>query len=723
MDPVVLSGVLGATTAVAGGAAATLGALRRRDRRRLDAAGQRLDVLEQRTLGVLDSGRDGVLLHGADGRVTEVNEAAARILDLSRADLVGHLVAELPVTWITEEHRTVAPGAIFTARGGGLPGGAAPFVVGAVPSTGAPVRWVQTSTRTLPRADGGHELLTTLADVTGPREIRAALARSETQFRLAMENAPIGMVLTDRHWRLVEVNQAFAQMLGLPPEQLLGRDLSSLSHPGDRAAERAHVQQVLAGVGARFTLEKRYLRADGQTIWAVLDAVLVRLPSGEPDQFVAQVRDSTESRMQSEMLAHRALHDPLTGLGNRAAMHDELGHRLEPPDASGRVAVIVVDLDEFKEINDRYGHAAGDDVLVHVGGVLRAACGGRGTAFRLGGDEFVVVVVDHDAGAAAFEIATAVHRGLANPVRSQARRFPVRASLGVAVVDEALRASGMTGVLAAGDAALYRAKGLGRSRTEVYTPDMDVPEVSRHGAQHELSRAIEEGQLVLHFQPVVDLVARTIVGHEALVRWQHPERGLLLPGSFLDVASEGGLAVPLGLEVVRQAVAHLARTGPAGRWVSINASAEQLGDGELVAAIRTGLERAGLQHGRLMVELTETSLEPSPGVRRDLVDLHADGVPVLIDAFGTGVPPLPYLRDLPLAGIKLDMSFTAGIPENPAAARVARGLGAMTRAMGLLSVAEGVETSEQATFLRDAGWQLGQGWLFGVARADQGPTG
>ncbi len=709
--------VLGAATLALAVVAAVLWWSRRRERDETLEATERADVAQRRAMSVLAAGRDGVVVHAPDGRILELNEAAARVFDRPLPDLVGMTVTELPVTWVTEENLAVAPAQVFAARGAALPGDPASFVVGAVPTSGAAVRWVQTATRTVPSADGAHELLTTLADVTGPREIRAALARSETQFRLAMENAPIGMVLTDRQWRLVEVNAAFAQMLGVAPESLVGRDLSTLSHPGDRAAERAHVQQVLAGVGSRFSLEKRYLRADGQTVWAVLDAVLVRSPAGEPDQFVAQVRDSTEARMQSEMLAHRALHDPLTGLGNRAAMQEELTGALSEPDADGRVAVIVTDLDEFKDINDRYGHAAGDDVLVHVAGVLRAACGGRGTAFRLGGDEFVVVVRDPQAGPAAFEIATAVHRGLANPVRSQQRRFPVRASLGVAVVDEQLLPTGMTGVMAAGDAALYRAKNAGRGRTEVYTHDMDVPEVSRHGLQHELNHALDAGELVLHFQPVVDLSTRAVVGHEALVRWQHPERGLLLPGSFLDAASEGGLSVRLGLEVVRMAAAHLVNTRAHERWVSINVSAEQLGDGELVAAIRGSMERAGLESRRMMVELTETSLDPSPGIRRDLVDLHAGGVPVLIDAFGTGVPPLPYLRDLPLAGIKLDMSFTAGIPEDPAAARVSRGLGAMTQEMGLMSVAEGVETSEQATFLRDAGWQLGQGWLFGPARA------
>jgi diguanylate cyclase (GGDEF)-like protein/PAS domain S-box-containing protein len=707
---------LGVAVLALGAAVVLLVNARGRARQAGETQAARVRALEQRVAGVLATGRDGVVVHGPDGTVLEVNEAAVEVLGAPRRELVGRSVHDLPVRWVTDDGLAVAGGAVFAVRPG-APGEA--FAVGVLPQDGG-LRWVQAMTRAVPGADGRPELVTTLADVTGPREIRAALARSETQFRLAMENAPIGMVLCDAQWRLVEVNTAFAQMLGTQPEVLLGRDLSTLSHPGDRASERAAVQRVLAGEGSRFTLEKRYLRADGQTIWTVLDAVLVRGPSGEPDQFVAQVRDSTESRLQSEMLAHRAAHDPLTGLANRAVMQETLAAALAEPGASGRVAVLVLDLDEFKEINDRFGHAAGDEVLVHVAGVLRAASGGRGTASRLGGDEFVVVVHDPDAGRAVFEIASAVHHGLANPVRSQRRRFPVRASLGVAVVDDALLAAGAAAVLAAADAALYRAKAAGRSRTEVYHPDMDISAGSRHGAVSDLARAIEHGELVLHYQPVVDLGTGAIVGHEALVRWQHPERGLLLPGSFLDTATEGGLSVALGKETVRQAVGHLVRTAPAGRWVSVNVSADQLGDGELVAHVRTAMQGAGLQPGRLLVELTETSLDIGPRVRHDLTELHALGVPVLIDAFGTGVPPLPYLRDLPLAGIKLDMSFTAGIPEDPAAARVSRGLGAMTRAMGLMSVAEGIETTEQALFLRDVGWQLGQGWRFGVAREPDG---
>jgi len=669
---------------------------------------------------VLATSRDGVVVHSPAGVVLDVNDAALRLLDAPRSAVVGAALASLPVRWVGEDGRDAAPAAVFAQRRAETT--AESQAVGIVPVSGGPVRWVHASTNAVTAAGGGHELLTTLADITGPREVRAALARSETQFRLALENAPIGMVLTDRQWRLVEVNAAFAAMLGVEPQALVGRDLSTVGHPGERAAERAHVQQVLAGVGERFTLERRYQRSDGQTIWAVLDAVLVRTPTGEPDVFVAQIRDSTEARMQSEMLAHRAAHDALTGLANRAVMTETLQAALAEADAAGRCAVLVIDLDEFKEINDRFGHPAGDEVLVHVAGVLRAAAGGRGMPSRLGGDEFVVVVQDADAGRASFEIAAAIHYGLANPARTQRRRFPVKASIGVAVVDDELRASGSMGVLAAADVALYRAKAAGRSRTEVFRPDMDVAQSTRHGAQAELARAIETGELVLHYQPIVDLGRGQVVGHEALVRWQHPERGLLLPGSFLGTATEAGLGVALGRAVARMAVAHLASTAEVGRWVSINVAADQLGDGELVGTLREELERSGLPAGRLVVELTETSLDVSPAVRRDLSELYAARVPVLIDAFGTGVPPLSYLRDLPVSGLKLDMGFTAGIPDDAASARVARGLAAMASEMGLISIAEGVENERQAAFLRDAGWRFGQGWFFGVARSTDDPA-
>src|SRR5674476_1310317 len=451
-------------------------------------------------------------------------EATGTSRTRAAASILGRSVHQLPVRWVTEKGQDAAPGAVFGRSSSVLPD-AAPFVVGAMPNTGAPVRFVQVITRAVAMPDGGMEMLTILADVTGPRQMRAALARSETQFRLAMENAPIGMALADPQWRLQAVNAALAALFATEPAALIGRDLSALSHPDDRATERAHVQRLLAGEGDRFSLEKRYLRPDGQTTWAVLDVVLVRTPEGAPDHFVAQLRDVTDARMQSEMLTHRAMHDPLTGLANRMLMQEVLQKAVEPQDAPGRVAVLAIDLDEFKEINDRYGHPAGDDVLVHVAGVLRAATAGRGTVSRTGGDEFVVVIQDNDAARASFEVAAGIHRGLLNPVRGRRRQLPVRASIGIAVAEPSVLTGGAMGILAAADAALYRAKGAGRSRTEVFDRSMTMATGSKHGAVAELVQAIERGELVLHYQPTVDLATGVVVGHEGLVRWQHPERG------------------------------------------------------------------------------------------------------------------------------------------------------------------------------------------------------
>ncbi len=694
-----------------------------------EARSGREATIHRRLAAVLAAGRDGIVLHAPAGEILVVNLAAAQMLDVAPGDVVGRSVHALPVRWVTEEGQDVPSGAVFPGSTT-MRAEARALAVGVLPRTGAPVRWVQVLSRPVPAPDGGIEMLTVLADVTGTREARDALARSEAQFRLAMENAPTGMALVDAQWRLQEVNAAMSRLLGGAPQALVGRDLSALSHPEDRAAERAQVQRLLAGEGDRFTVEKRYLRPDGQTVWTVLDVVLVRLPDGGPDHFVVQLRDVTDQRLQSEMLAHRAVHDPLTGLANRALMQDVLQRAVEPPDAPGRVAVVAVDLDEFKQINDRYGHAAGDDVLVYVAGVLRAATAGRGTVARIGGDEFVIVVQDNDAARAAFEVAAGIHRGLMNPVRTHRRQLPVRASVGIAVAEPAVLSAGAMGILAAADAALYRAKAGGRSRTEVYDRSMTATAGSRHGGVAELVQAIERGELVLHYQPTVDLATGHVVGHEALVRWQHPERGLLLPGAFLQTAAQAGLAVQLGTEVVHQAAAYLSRTAASGRWVSVNVSPEQLGDGEFAAQVLMAVSRYHLEPGRLVVELTEAALVDSGSrVRHELADLRRAGVPVLLDDFGTGIAPLSYLRDLPVDGVKLDMSFTAGIPEDPAAARVSRALGALAREMEMLTIAEGVETADQANFLRECGWSYGQGWLFGageservsVQRLDEGP--
>ncbi len=664
--------------------------------------------------------KEGVLVQSLTGRVLDMSERAAAILGIDAESSVGRTIADLPLVLLNEQGLAMNPAAVLShrtiaARGGGDEGH---VLVGiALPGTdGSQARMVQVSSQLVPAGDGDADaMLTTLVDVTGRREVEAALTRSEMQFRVAMENAPIGMALVDLDWEIVEANAAFAELLGTSVGALRGYRMEDLSTPDSRPAERLEVDRLLGGGQHRFSLEKKYQRADGHLVWVALDAALVRTPSGQPDHFVVQVRDSTESRLQAEMLTHRAMHDPLTGLANRTLLQEVLQSVLEQPGVGERVAVLACDLDGFKEINDRYGHAAGDEVLVHVAGVLRAATARRGTVARLGGDEFVVVVQDVDGPKAVFEVAQAVHAGLRETVRVGRRRLTVAASIGIALADPETAAGGAPALLAAADAALYRAKASGRSRTEVFEASMTAGSAS--DLQRELAVALAEDQLVVHYQPIVDLADARVVGYEALVRWQHPYRGLLLPGSFLPHIQEAGMAVALGQFVATRVVEFVASTVDKTRWVSVNVSADQLGDGEFATTLLGEISRHRLTAGRVVVELTESSLVASgTRIRHELTQLSAAGVPVLLDDFGTGVSPLSYLRDLPVAGVKLDMSFTSGIPEDPTAGKVARALGALARELAMVTIAEGIEHEEQAEFLHRNGWRYGQGWLYGPAQ-------
>ncbi|TQL04501.1 bifunctional diguanylate cyclase/phosphodiesterase [Cellulomonas sp. SLBN-39] len=688
---------------------------RRQARRNVDLLRHALE-LRQRYDALQAVTREGVLVQSEDGLVLDISARAAAILGVDAGDAVGRRVADLAVPFVDEHGLAMHPAAVLGAQRGARPGGE-PLVVGVLaPVPGTRPRVVQVAARPVPAADGTRPaVLTTLVDVTVRHEAEVALSRSETQFRVAMENAPIGMALVDLDWQITEANAALADLLGTHVAGLRGFRLDELAAPEDRAQQRMEMDRLLGGGQHRFSLEMRCRRADGHLVWVVLDAALVRGPEGRPDHFVVQVRDATESRLQAEMLTHRAMHDPLTGLANRTLLQEVLQSALEQPGAQDRIAVLACDLDGFKEVNDRYGHPAGDEVLVHVAGVLRAATGGAGTVARLGGDEFVVVVQDADAVKAVFEVASEIHTGLREPLRVGRRRMGVGASVGIALAEAHLVEAGAPTLLAAADAALYRAKAAGRGRTEVYDASMELATATT--LQRELQQAVAQGELVVHYQPIVDLSDVHVVGYEALVRWQHPQRGLLLPGAFLPHLQEAGVAVALGQLVVMQVVEFLARTEDTGRWVSVNVSADQLGDGEFATRLLQELSRHRVTAGRLVVELTESSLVASgTRIRHELTQLSAAGVPILLDDFGTGVSPLQYLRDLPVAGVKLDMSFTSGIPHDPTAGRVVRALGALARELAMVTIAEGIEHEEQAEFLRHNGWRYGQGWLFGAAQ-------
>lgn len=686
-----------------------------RARRTRDEALRKERSMRKQFEAILSSTRDGVVITARTSEIVVITDMAAHMLGVDKAMVLGGSLGKMPFNAVDEHGRPLLAHEVFTpGRDDGKP-----RVIGVPGRRGTEdVRWLHVRTQMVMDAiDGDSATLTTLMDTAGLQEAAEALSRTDAQFRRAMENAPVGMALVDLEWRLMSVNRAFATMMGSTVAALKGTPFSALSHPHDVQAEREQLQRLYDGMQNHFSVEKRYVRADGNVVWAVLDVALVRYAGGAPDHYVVQVRDSTDDRLHSELMAHRAMHDPLTGLANRTLMQEVLQKVVDLPDAAGMVGVIAVDLDGFKGLNDRFGHAAGDSALVHVAGVLRSATAGRGTVARIGGDEFVIVVKDPDCSKALHEIASSIHSGLKRPLQVKRHQINLHCSLGIAMADEDTIAGGAPSLLSAADSAMYRAKALGKSRTEVYDPTMQVASDHQSGLSNELALAIERGDLVLHYQPVMDLASRSVVGYEALVRWQHPTRGLLLPGAFLGLLDDRRLATDLGTALVEQAAVFLTQCPSQEVWVSINVSADQLGDSEFANSVLSAIARYHLSPQRLVVELTEASLvAPNTRIRHELTELRNAGVPILLDDFGTGVSPLSYLRDLPVSGVKLDMSFVAGIPEDPSGARVSRALGALARELGLATIAEGIETESQADFLSRCGWKYGQGWLFGVAQ-------
>jgi diguanylate cyclase (GGDEF)-like protein/PAS domain S-box-containing protein len=681
-----------------------------------DAATARATGLRRQLDAVVAAARDGVVVTSGTGDILMMSETAALSLGVNVAEALGRPVARLGLRTIDEGMHPVNLQEVLSAR---YNRGLDARIVGVPGRRGIEdVRWLRVTTVEVPQADpDGPVSVATIVDSTGTTDAAEATNRTDQQFRKAMENAPVAMAFVDLEWRLMEVNRAFAEMVGSTVSALRGTPFAALSHPADVSKEREELQRLYDGAQPRFSIEKRFVKSDGLVTYAALNVGLVRHPGGAPDHYVVQLRDTTQDRVHSDQLAHAIEHDPLTRLANRTLMNDVLEKAVGQPDAIGRVAVLAVDLDGFKSLNDRFGHAVGDDALFHTARVLEAAAGRHGKAARIGGDEFIVIIDEADAAHCAVAVADAIHEGLRKPLSLKRHQLNLHASVGIALADSGTLVDGMASLLNAADAAMYRAKAAGKSRTEMYVPSMRI-DAEAHGALIlELRQAIEHGDLVLHYQPIIELSDRTVVGYEALVRWQHPTRGLLLPGAFLPLINDRQLSVELGAALVDQVMEFLAENRDSQAWVSLNVSADELGDSQFADRVLTSIAQHHLSPHRLVVELTEASLvSPNTRVRHELTEMRNAGIPILLDDFGTGVSPLSYLRDLPVSGVKLDMSFTAGIPEDPAGARVSRALGALARELGLATIAEGIETESQAEYLRSCGWRYGQGWLFGVAQ-------
>jgi diguanylate cyclase (GGDEF)-like protein/PAS domain S-box-containing protein len=544
-------------------------------------------------------------------------------------------------------------------------------------------------------------------------------ARETTeQFRLAFESGASGMALSAPDGHFIKVNEALCEMVGYPEEELLQRDFQSITHPDDLYGDLAQQRALLEGATDVYETEKRYVHSDGHEVWVRLGVSAAREADGSVRYFIAQTIDVTERRRFEAELSHRALHDPLTNLPNRALFMDRLTHALqrlrrEP----GELAVLFIDLDRFKLVNDSMGHSAGDSVLTAAAKRLAVATRAGDTLARFGGDEFAVLC--EGAGVEeARRVAQRIVDEFQTPFDQEGREFNLSLSVGVRVSDAASADSPDT-LLRDADVALYAVKGAGRGDYQLFDPRSQLTNTDRLAVEHAIRLGLQREEFILQYQPEVDLASQRIVAVEALIRWQHPERGLVPPGDFIPVAEETDLIVPMGEWVLREACSQLASWRASGTAdealrVAVNVSARQLSDPGLPRTVGDALGSAGLEPDALCLEITESAVVHDTAIVHSNLDaLKELGVGLALDDFGVGFSSLSQIRALPPVDvIKLDRSFTSGLGTNESDTAVVMAVLNLARSLGLKAVAEGIETEAQLGRLIAEGCDIGQGFHF-----------
>ncbi len=518
------------------------------------------------------------------------------------------------------------------------------------------------------------------------------------------EISPTLLCVLDRDAIFQQVNPAAERILGRSPQSLVGTSLLDILHPDDR--ER--VQRVGPRLGEGVTdLETRCLHRDGSYRWLLWNGV-----SDRAQGLVHGVALDVTDRHQSEaQITHLAYHDPLTGLPNRALLLD----RLEMAIAHGQrhqvgVAILFIDLDHFKLINDSLGHAAGDQLLQETGRRLRQVLREEDTVARLGGDEFIALLPGPLEPAHVSAVAEKLRQAIGQPMSVEGHELTVSASIGIGLHPG--DGDDPQTLLKNADTAMYRAKELGRDGHQFYTAAMGARVREQFDLETRLRHALAHGDLSLHYQPILDLRQGEIVGLEALLRWEDPDRGTVLPAEFIPLCELTGLIVPIGSWALRTA-ARVVAAGGGGLRLAVNLSARQFHHAGVVEEVKSVLRETGLPPERLELELTETvAMQDQAGTLEVMRGLKKLGVRLSIDDFGTGYSSLSYLRYFPIDTLKIDRAFVRDIAVDPSAAGIALAIIAMARQLRLRVVAEGVETPEQFAFLRRAGCDEAQGFLF-----------
>jgi diguanylate cyclase (GGDEF)-like protein/PAS domain S-box-containing protein len=541
---------------------------------------------------------------------------------------------------------------------------------------------------------------------------------SEARFRSAFDHAAIGMALVEPNGRWLQVNPSLCRMVGYAEEELLGTNFQALTHPDDLTSALKHIYLLLEGKIPTFQMEKRYVHKLGYTVWVLLSVSLAREVGEHSVRLIFQMQDITDRQRAKDLLVHDAFHDGLTGLPNRALfMHhlkltfERAQRREEPP-----FVVLFLDLDRFKLVNDSLGHLVGDQLLVGIARRLESCLRPGDRVARLGGDEFTILLKNINDTSEATEVAERIRQELTQPFTLSGQEVFTTLSIGVA--HSALGYEQPEDMLRDADTAMYRAKARGTARHEVFDKTMHSQALSLLQMETDLRRAVERQEFLVHYQPIVTLETGRLRGFEALVRWHHPEQGLIPPIKFIPIAEETGLIVDIGHWALREACRQMREWQaqyPAGSelQMSVNLSGKQFVQPNLLGRIKGILRETGLPPRSLKLEITESVVMENIEVATSMLQqIRALEIELSIDDFGTGYSSLSYLHRFPLNTLKIDRSFVIHMSNNNENKEIVRTIVMLARSLGMDVIAEGVETQDQLAQLWALECKYGQGYFF-----------
>ena len=670
-----------------------------------------LQISETRYRRLFEAARDGILILNADtGRITDVNPFMMELLGYSRDEFLGKDLSEIGLFKDTEASKAAFQ---ELQEKGYIRYEDLPL------ETKEGVRCEVEFVSSVYQEDRQQVIQCNIRDITVRKRAEEAHRESEERFHVLVEGVKdYAVFMLDAEGRMTSWNTGVERVLGYDEEEFIGQHFSCIFTPEDIATGEPEIELHTAKNEGQAAQERWHVRKDGTRFWASGAVTPLQDEMRRLDGFAIVMHDNTERRMAEERSAHDAAHDNLTGLPNRAFFIDHLKRAIarSKRHSDYMFAVLFLDLDRFKNINDSLGHVIADQLLVEIGGKLEAALRPEDMVARFGGDEFVIFLDDIKEFSDATRVANRIHAELASPFNLGGNEVFTTTSIGIALSvhgydkpEDCLRDA---------DTAMYRAKALGKARHEIFDRSMHDRAVTLLDLETDLRRAIERREFLVHYQPIVALETSRIEGFEALLRWQHPARGLVFPTEFISVAEETGLIVPIGQWILDEACRQtrmwqeqIGEHKPLA--VSVNLSNKQFLQPDLVDRINQSLLKTGFDPRSLKLEITESVVMENAGEATARIgQLRNLGVELYMDDFGTGYSSLSYLHRFPVDTLKIDRSFISWMGARDENSEIVRTIVELAHNLHMEVIAEGVETEEQVSYLKALQCEYGQGYYF-----------